>query len=105
MDTKALLAMLPQVISLIGEAAKLTGAAGAVPKYLDLLSTIVGQGAAAYDELKALRALVVQMVQQKREPLPDEWTALEVRSDTAHDRIQRYNFEDEQPAGEPATLV
>lgn len=97
-DTRQLLIMLPQVISLISEASKLIPAAGAVPRYLDTLSAIVGHGTAAYDDLMTLRALVKAMVQQQREPTADEWTAMQARSDIASAKIQAYDFDKEEPA-------
>lgn len=95
-DTRMLLQMLPQIISLISEASKLIPSAGAVPRYLDILAVLVGQGTKAYDELVALKGLVKLMVQEKREPTDDEWTSWQVRSDIAHDAIQNYDIEGEQ---------
>ena len=104
MDAILLLRMLPQVISVISEASKLIPAAGAVPKYLDILALLVGKGAVAYAELIELKDLVVTMVQQKREPTDDEWITMVARSDIAHARIQAYDFNAEEPDGEAATL-
>lgn len=94
---RQLIRMLPQVISLIAEASKAAGASGAVPRYLEILAALVGQGERAYDELMALRNLVRVMVQQKREPTADEWTTMVIRSDAAHNRIQSYDFDAEEP--------
>lgn len=104
-DVKFFLAVLPQVISLIAEASRLIPTAGAVPKYLDLLAAIVGQGERAYSELSGLRELIAAMVAQQREPNEDEWTALQTRSDIASATIQSYDFDSEVlPGIPPATL-
>lgn len=99
-NIQALLAMLPTVLNLISVAASMTGAAGAVPKYLTLLATIVGQGAKAYDQLTQLRELIAVMVEQQREPTADEWSSWELRNGIAHNRIQDYDVdtETEKPA-------
>jgi hypothetical protein len=106
MDVKLILQMLPQVISLISEASKLLPTQGAVPKYLDILAVVVGQGAKAYDELVALKDLVLTMVQQQREPTAEEWRTMQARSDIANSTIQSYNFDtepDDMPL--PAVLI
>ena len=91
--------MLPQIISLTSTAAKLfagsaTGA-GTIAKYLDVLAVVVAQGQAAYDDLKQLRALIMVMVNEQREPTNEEWAVLEARSNAAHDRIQGYDIDAE----------
>lgn len=106
MDIKLILQMLPTIISLISEASKLIPTAGAVPKYLDILAVLVGQGAKAYDELVALKDLVLTMVQQQREPTVEEWLVMTARSDMASQKIQAYDFSTEpDDVGQPATLL
>lgn len=97
------LTLLPMVIQLISLAAQTLPAGsmgGSIPKYLNLLATIVGQGAKAYDQLTHLRDLVVLMVQEKREPTEDEWSAWEIRSGLAHSRIQDYDIDAEEGTGD-----
>lgn len=94
---QAWLALLPMVINLISMAAQMMPTAGAVPRYLTLLANLVGQGVQAYDQLTTLRDLVMTMVQEKREPTDDEWSAWEVRANLAHSQIQGYDIDAEQP--------
>ena len=101
MNAAQILAYLPQILSLIGQAAQLVPAAGAVPKYLDLLAQIVGQGEKAYRDLDALRALVADMVAQHREPTADEWASLRGRSAAAHEAIQAVDLSGD--AANPST--
>jgi hypothetical protein len=103
-----LLTLLPTVLNLISLAIQTTGASASVPKYLTILASLVGQGAKAYDELTHLTALIShelthltalisQMVAEKREPTEDEWSVWENRSNLAHQRIQEYDIDAEQP--------
>jgi len=51
-------------------------------------AALIEHGDAAAQELAAFTAQIEAMVAAKRDPTPDEWAALEARSNTAHAIIQ-----------------
>ena len=85
-----------QLLTVISQAASMVGASGAVPKYLTLAVDIIKHSTEAYNDLAALTNTVKRMVDENREPTPEEWAALTSRSDTAHAAIQGYDIDAEQ---------
>jgi len=70
------------------------GARGAAIKaVLDLAAFAIERGTEGADQLKALVADLQAMVAEGRDPTPEEWSALKLRSDAAHAAIQNWRPE------------
>ncbi len=89
------LELVQQSLALASEVSKISNASGALPKWLALASAVIGQGVAAWDDLKSLKSLVELMVSEQREPTAEEWATYQMRSDAAHQVIQGYDIEGE----------
>lgn len=98
--TALLLQQLPNLLNAISAASQLAGAGPAVPRYLSMAAALIGHGTTAYHELVALKDLVAVMVREDREPTPEEWEAMEVRGELAHNRIQDYDVDSEAERGD-----
>lgn len=83
---------------LFGVLARATGreeVAPAIPRWLSMIQAFIERGNATKVELNALKAQIVQMVNEGREPTDEEWSALQARSDAAHDAIQSADLSDD----------
>ncbi len=73
---------------------------------LNLLASLVEEGADAFEDLKAFTGTIEAMVADNRDPTSAEWDDMRSRGQAAHDRLQAVKEalsepEEETPEAEP----
>lgn len=85
-----LISLFLRSLSIIASDPALGSRGSTIKSVLDLAALAVERGAAGRDQLAALHEQLKHMVDEGREPTPEEWDALKARSDAAHRTIQEW---------------
>ncbi len=91
------------ISSLLGNI-KIRGRDGS--ELLNLLASLVEEGADAFEDLKAFTETIGNMVADNRDPTSAEWDDMRARGQAAHDRLQAVKdelTEGEEPVEEEET--
>jgi hypothetical protein len=78
------------ISTLIG-GVKIRGREGS--ELLNLLASLIEEGAEVFDDLKAFTTTIEAMVADSRNPTPAEWDDMRARGQAAHDRLQAVKAE------------